>query len=534
VLAGAGIVLRLWQYLANSSLWLDEAALARNILDRAPAGFFSPLDYAQVAPPGFLLIEKGSVAVFGNSEWSLRLFPLLCGIASLLMIWRIAAWILTGWSVAYAVGLFALATPLVFFSSQVKQYSSDAAAATAIVCAVLWLSRGPGEPARVFAVAVLGATVVWISQPVIFVLIGAAAALAVWTAVYRRATVARATVIVIAVWILSSALAVSLAVRNVSPADRAYLDWYWSGGLMPRPWQAGHLLWVWEHLVWLFGMYTTGLRRTNGGLGYPWSQVFVIVSAIGAFALWRTRRDVAVLIVLPVIVALAAAALRLYPFSGRVVTFLLPLMILALAAGADHIMRVWLPDRPLLSAVMLAVMVGSPIFATLTALPPERMEHIRPVLARVSALLEPNDDLYVYYGGAHPYRYYAPRLGLARRSHVLGQCSAADLRQYLRDLDRFRGRPRVWIIGTHARLGASELLTMFRYLDTIGRRVETIEERATSNLPADGAYARLYDLSDSARLAASMADTFLIPEAPVDVGFSRWGCYGTMSSSRGL
>ena len=95
---------------------------------------------------------------------------------------------------------------------------------------------------------------------------------------------------------------------------------------MPRPWRATHLYWIWERLTWLFGMYTATLRRTNGGLGYPWSQAFAVLSVIGAFSLWRRRREVAVLVVLPVIVTLAAAAFRVYPFSGRVVTFLLPLM----------------------------------------------------------------------------------------------------------------------------------------------------------------------------------------------------------------
>ena len=58
VVVAVGIALRLWQYLADASLWVDEAALARNIVDRSPAGLLAPLDYGQAAPWGFLLIEK--------------------------------------------------------------------------------------------------------------------------------------------------------------------------------------------------------------------------------------------------------------------------------------------------------------------------------------------------------------------------------------------------------------------------------------------------------------------------------------------
>ena len=148
--------------------------------------------------------------------------------------------------------------------------------------------------------------------------------------------------------------------------------------------------------------------------------------------------------VLPVIVTLAAAALRVYPFSGRAVTFLLPLMIAAVAAGADHAVREWLSNRSLAAAAALAVIVGSPIFATLTALPPERTEHIRPVLARVAQVAREDDDVYVYYAGAQPFRYYAARFALARRRSVIGRCSVTDLRHYLRDVDQFRGHRRVW------------------------------------------------------------------------------------------
>src|SRR5437764_15089601 len=67
----AGIGLRVWQYSANSSLWVDEAALARNVIDRSVVELFAPLDHGQVAPWGFLLLEKLAVWIFGNNEYVL-------------------------------------------------------------------------------------------------------------------------------------------------------------------------------------------------------------------------------------------------------------------------------------------------------------------------------------------------------------------------------------------------------------------------------------------------------------------------------
>ena len=58
ILLVLGVVLRIRQYLAGRSLWVDEAMLALNIVNRGFAGMFMPLDYDQGAPIGFLLVEK--------------------------------------------------------------------------------------------------------------------------------------------------------------------------------------------------------------------------------------------------------------------------------------------------------------------------------------------------------------------------------------------------------------------------------------------------------------------------------------------
>ncbi|MCI0553542.1 MAG: hypothetical protein L0287_21560, partial [Anaerolineae bacterium] len=87
VLAGlillAGFLLRLRQYLTGRSLWLDEAMLALNIVNRDFIDLFKPLDYDQGAPIGFLLFEKTFSLILGRNEFSLRLFPFLVGVASL-------------------------------------------------------------------------------------------------------------------------------------------------------------------------------------------------------------------------------------------------------------------------------------------------------------------------------------------------------------------------------------------------------------------------------------------------------------------
>jgi hypothetical protein len=526
-----GIVLRLWQYLADSSLWLDEAALARNIIDRPTLGLLQPLDYAQVAPPGFLLVEKAFVTLLGGSEWALRLLPLLSGLVAIALFWRIAAWTLSGWEVPYAVGLFALATPLVYFSSHVKQYSSDVAATVLVVYVAVWFRQQPADTRRAVVVALVGGVAVWFSQPAAFILAGTGIALTISALTERRWPNYRSVIIVGITWALSVGLAATLALRNISSSDRGYLDAYWHSGFMPFPPQTPEeAIWIWQHFTWMFGKFITGLRRTNGGLGYPWSQLFVVLAAVGVLAFWRRRRDTALILLGPVLVTLLAAAGHMYPFTGRVVSFLLPVLLLATAAGAAHALRHWPERLQFASPVLLALAVGSPLYAILSALPPERAEHLRPVMEMVAQRRHPGDDIYVYYGAGQAFLYYAPRFGWTRTDFVLGRCSVTDLRVYLRELDRFRGRPRVWIVATHARIGATELLQMIGYLDLVGRRLDSIEVRATLNVPSIAAYAYLYDLSDQNRLRASSADLYPVPAQPPEEGLEKWGCYGTQST----
>ena len=90
VLIAFGALLRIVQYATNRSLWLDEAAFARNVLDRSFAQLLLPLDYLQTPPMGFLLLEKLATSALSGSEYALRLLPLLAGILSLFLACAVA------------------------------------------------------------------------------------------------------------------------------------------------------------------------------------------------------------------------------------------------------------------------------------------------------------------------------------------------------------------------------------------------------------------------------------------------------------
>ena len=163
--------MRLRQYFANRSFWVDEASLALNIINRSFGGLTQPLDYNQGAPIGFLFIEKSLSLLLGNNEFSLRLFPLIAGLLSVYLIWRIAREY-TRTSALFAVVMIAISPSLIYYSSELKQYSSDVMFSLLVVyLATLCLRDNPKTESYIWLGGV-GMISIFVSHPSVFVLAG--------------------------------------------------------------------------------------------------------------------------------------------------------------------------------------------------------------------------------------------------------------------------------------------------------------------------------------------------------------------------
>jgi hypothetical protein len=405
----------------------------------------------------------------------LRLIPLLGGLLALVLFPRLSRRFQPAWIAVFAAGLFAVLPTLIEYSSDFKPYSTDVLFAIVLTLAAFGL-REPGAGAGRFAwAALLGAVTVWFSQPAVFVLAGLGAALAVLALTDRPRTLSGGLVVTLVVWAAAAAASVTAAMHRVPPEMDAYLKRFWNP-MLPK----------WPLLVFV---------------------------AVGAAALWIRDRQAALIILGPVAATLAAAAARLYPFAGRAVAFLAPAGILAMAEIAGWIVeglaRLRVPRRvgALVPAAALAVVLlhDPPVY---------RDEDARPVLAKVARQWQPGDAMYVLYAGARAARYYGPLVGLRSDGVTLGECHRGDPRAYLRDLDRFRGKPRLWVFRTHLIGPLAEEELFDGYLARLGTRKERID--------AEGADATLWDLS-STSLPADAAETHTLPTIGAST-VSRVGC----------
>ena len=228
---GAG--LRLAQYLANRSIWVDEAYIALNVIERSFGGLLEPLFHNQAAPIGYLWASKLAVILFGTSEYALRLVPLAAGIVSVVLFMFVARRILAPDVVPWALGLFAVSDRLIYYASEVKQYSSDVAVALAIVLCALSLMSDELSWKRVGVLAAVGAVGIWMSHPAIFLAAGGGLVAFGFTAARRDWPRLTRIALTGAIW-ASSFLVVFVVSLNRLTQNPKHLR-YWGSAFMPMP-----------------------------------------------------------------------------------------------------------------------------------------------------------------------------------------------------------------------------------------------------------------------------------------------------------
>jgi hypothetical protein len=481
-----GLILRLVQYLLDRSLWLDEAQLALNITHRSFAGLLKPLDYHQGAPVGFLLLEKAVAYLLGRSEYALRLLPLIAGIASLFLFYKLAKETISPHAVTIAVGLFAISPSLVYYSSEVKQYSTDVAAALAIYSIALVGKSSEWSTSRMAALGLVGAASIWISHPSAFVLAGIGLSAGVvfclrkqWNALARFSLAA-------CMWVVSLGISYLFFLRTLA-RDHELLD-YWAGNFMPLPPKSiSDFSWFVHSFFGFFGQ-TASLQMEG---------LAALTFVTGAAYMYSRDRVKLSFLLLPALLTLCASGLHKYPFGGRLLLFLVPAALLVIAEGARQIVVATRPSATVVGYALIVLLFLDPSIYLLhhfgkphtlvprmgTMLP----EEIKPVMAYVHAHQKSGDVVYLITGSQPAYQYYDELYRIRENNLLLGTALGDDAKDYVTDLDRLRGR-RAWIVASHiSGRGAIQLKYIEFYLAMAGRRID--------QFTAAGASAYLYDLN---------------------------------------
>ncbi|MEU4482412.1 glycosyltransferase family 39 protein [Micromonospora sp. NPDC023966] len=329
---GAGLRIRQWAF--GRGFWSDELYVAHNLRARDCLDLLKPLAFSQSAPPGWLCLERLSLEHFGATERSLRLVPLLFGLALLPLMAYLGRRLLPPMAALAALLLVAVAPFLIGYSNELKQYSAETFCATLLVgLALLLLRDAPTwrSGAVFWAVSLVASVLSTLAIPVagaLGVLIGMRALARsgrTWAQRWREfarfaAPVPAWAVTVLVVYVFT------LAPRLGDPQ----LSAYWLGKSI---YPSQPLTDLPATLAWFAATY-----RTLAAVPFvAWSAwVVVPLLVIGAVVCWRRLHAVAVLVLLtPLAAGLAGAAVSVYPFNGRLALYAVPacLMLTGLAVA---------------------------------------------------------------------------------------------------------------------------------------------------------------------------------------------------------
>lgn len=353
-----GVVARAVRYLLRFPLWPDEAFLAANLLDRGYLELMEPLDYAQVCPVLFLWLQWTVVKALGFSEYTLRLIPFLCGVGSLLLFRHVAGRLLKGSALVLAVGVFAVAYPLVRYSSEAKPYGVDVLVSLVLLSLLVAWMRRPERTRWLWALAGVAPVAVGLSYPAVFVAggIGLTVAWALWTTRSRAGWVPWAAYNLALLAGFVALMALSAGKQDAATGQ--YMRQYWSETFPPLHAPA-------KLAVWLAVQHTSQLLEYPVGGPRGASALTFLCCLIGLVVLIRRRQHgVWLACVTPLGLNFVAAALHRYPYGGHVrfALYLAPMVCLLAGLGlavlvARRARRAHRPETPVaLAAALLAVL----------------------------------------------------------------------------------------------------------------------------------------------------------------------------------
>ncbi len=330
--AATAIALRLWVYFQGRDLIIDEANIARNIYERSFAGLLKPLDYEQYAPPVYLWVTKLCSVVFGFAEWSLKLYPILCGIAAVFVLYKILQKLVPSDTIWYPLGLFAFTAIIVRYSSELKQYSPDVFITLLLIWLALKIDVKQYKPLKFFAIwSVIGTLAILSCMPSVFVLAGIGCYYG-WDALSRKEFKTLSVVAAISiVWVGVFGAYYLLVLQE--QANSEYLQnfhhYYFLFATPSSQAEWNHNQYVFDALMYQFegvGNYAHMINR------------FLLLA--GFITLFIKNKPRLFLLLIPLLSLFAAAATDKFSLMPRVSLFILPVLMIVIGVGFARLFAV--------------------------------------------------------------------------------------------------------------------------------------------------------------------------------------------------
>jgi len=304
-----GIAWRLIDAFLNFPIWGDEAAILLNLLERHYLDLLKPLNYQQVAPILYLVLEKGFLANVGYSNFILRLPAFLAGFAAIPMVYLAARQFGGRYTAFLATSLALLSLTLVRYTNMVKPYSIDLFLSATILYLGMRLLKKPKSFSRAILFLPLVPVSILLSYPSVFMI--AAVGLVSGIQVLRRGSfLSRLAILATTCAAVSTFLPMYLHIgQGQLDTTRAMMEHYWRREFPPLDW---------GFPLWLLKAHTSAMFSYPAGGRYGLALLIFPLSVVGAVSIWRRKSPAyALMLILPFLFTMAAAFPHRYPYGGE-------------------------------------------------------------------------------------------------------------------------------------------------------------------------------------------------------------------------
>lgn len=438
----AGGILALIQFLSGRSVWMDEAKLAMNIIERSYLELLEPLHSVQVAPIGYLWVQRALFDLFGPHDWVFRLVPLgMYFLGSIALYKVLFMQHIREHVILVMASLFAFCQPLIYYASEIKQYGIDVTLGIVLMYVILKVYKTKTQ--KIIALSLAGMLAITLSNVAVIILTIAGSY--AWFRSYKKTgNIGNELVYPIFLWLVTFGLYYGAFIHN-HPTREFMADYWQSFAYMPlQPFSEEFLTFWTQTYQFIFGK----ILGANPKIPLL-HHLFAGACFVGVFTLVKYKKWGHLYLLLgPFFIHIALSALQIYPFVMRVALYLQPFFALLCAIGFVRITEFVVAKVKARRLRFALVLPGlSLLLITLYTFPKDR-EEFKESYEYMLSRKQSGDHLFLNPGVYNTWLYY-DMIGYVKDDmpRTQGVPNREDFTRHHPQLDSLKGR--VWFLAAH-------------------------------------------------------------------------------------
>jgi hypothetical protein len=373
-------------YLANRSLWLDEAMLAYSFNTRTLSNLTSSIfEWDQSAPIIYLYIVKIITMIFGTSETTLRIFSLFAYIVTLVLSYILLD---RAFHVKYpilGVAFISNMSVLLYYSNEFKPYMNDCFS----VLLVLYLYYLFSEKRISFSLlSVIYVILLWLSYPTIFFIGGVLIYEFINSIIKKDKRLMRKIIFGGIIVLFSFLIHYLIWLRPV--ANDEYMVNFWKGYRFPLiPTSLEDV----KRIFFLAGKLIINMK---------YGMIFIgSLIVAGACICVGKRNKYGIIILISIFLILLASYIEKYPFYQRLMLFIYPILGISIFIAIDALIEKKSDpaEKIVIGGLIIAVLLSN--YSSVLYLEPsgryKEKQEVNKLIEYVDENIEKNQMLYVYY-----------------------------------------------------------------------------------------------------------------------------------------